>query len=96
MLLHCRDLISSLSLFFLSFFFFLPPLYFLSLFSFRLNVNFQSGGEGRQPAIPHTSLLISVPSSQISTLFSLPLPSRSCCLSLLGGLAGRKGGSHNK
>lgn len=88
MLLRCCNLISSFGLFSPPFFF-LPPLYFVSLFSFRLNVNSWSGGECSQPAIPHNSLRIPAPSSQISTLFSLPsLPPRPP-----EGLAGRKSGS---
>lgn len=34
---------------------FLPPLYFVSLFSFRLNVKSRCGEECSQPAIPHNS-----------------------------------------
>lgn len=84
------DLISSFGLLFTFFFsFFLPPLYFVSFFSFRLNVKSRSGEECSQPSIPHNSLRLPVPSVKN------PLCSHSprCRLALPRGWQGGKVGA---
>lgn len=58
-------------------FFFFPPfslVSILSLFSFRLNVQSRSGGERRQPLIPHNSLF--PPVKNIHFVLAAASPSR--------------------